>query len=160
MLLITTPFVLGIASGARDAHDPLIEWLSLLPPLSPILMPARILLGTAPVWQIALSLVLAVAALAGMTRVAGRMYANSSCAAAPGFRSPRRCGCVSRPNLPSTVSLHPLPVIPCPSSVPLVRPPTPCPEHHHPARRAARQTRSPSRAPPSGSPSASPFWSP
>ncbi|GAA5205759.1 ABC transporter permease [Streptomyces thinghirensis] len=77
MLLITTPFVLGIALLSKDAHDPLIEWLSLLPPLSPILMPARILLGTAPVWQIALSLVLAVAALAGMTRVAGRMYANS-----------------------------------------------------------------------------------
>ncbi|MEU0139671.1 ABC transporter permease [Streptomyces albidoflavus] len=77
MLLITTPFILGIALLSKDAHDPLIEWLSLVPPLSPILMPARTLLGTAPVWQIALSLVLAAAALAGMTRVAGRMYANS-----------------------------------------------------------------------------------
>ncbi|NUO61369.1 MAG: ABC transporter permease [Hamadaea sp.] len=77
MLLITTPFVLGIALLSKDAHDPVIEWLSLVPPLSPILMPARMLLGIAPVWQIALSLLLAVAALAGMTRVAGRMYANS-----------------------------------------------------------------------------------
>ncbi|MFC4471895.1 ABC transporter permease [Streptomyces xiangluensis] len=77
MLLITTPFVLGIALLSKNAHDPVIEWLSLVPPLSPILMPARMLLGIAPVWQIALSLVLAVAALAGMTRIAGRMYANS-----------------------------------------------------------------------------------
>ncbi|GFH39524.1 ABC transporter permease [Streptomyces pacificus] len=77
MLLITTPFVLGIALLSKNAHDPVIEWLSLVPPLSPILMPARILLGTAPAWQIALSLVLAVAALAGTTRIAGRMYANS-----------------------------------------------------------------------------------
>ncbi|MFJ7076806.1 ABC transporter permease [Streptomyces sp. NPDC098781] len=77
MLLITTPFVLGIALLSKDAHDPVIEWLSLVPPLSPILMPARMLLGIAPVWQIALSLLLAVAALAGMTRIAGRMYANS-----------------------------------------------------------------------------------
>ncbi|MFJ8590746.1 ABC transporter permease [Streptomyces sp. NPDC093598] len=77
MLLITMPFVLGIALLSKDAHDPLIEWLSLVPPLSPILMPARMLLGIAPAWQIALSLVLAAAALAGMTRVAGRMYANS-----------------------------------------------------------------------------------
>ncbi|MER7402534.1 ABC transporter permease [Streptomyces sp. NPDC000070] len=77
MLLITMPFVLGIVLLSKDAHDPLIEWLSLVPPLSPILMPARMLLGIAPVWQIALSLVLAVAALAGMTRVAGRMYAGS-----------------------------------------------------------------------------------
>ncbi|WP_079159960.1 ABC transporter permease [Streptomyces pactum] len=77
MLLITTPFVLGIALLSKNAHDPLIEWLSLVPPLSPILMPARTLLGVAPVWQIALSLVLTAAALAAMTRVAGRMYANS-----------------------------------------------------------------------------------
>ncbi|MGY0070488.1 ABC transporter permease [Streptomyces sp. QTS137] len=77
MLLITTPFVLGIALLSKNAHDPLIEWLSLVPPLSPILMPARMLLGIAPVWQIALSLALAAAALAAMTRVAGRMYANS-----------------------------------------------------------------------------------
>lgn len=77
MLLITAPFVLGIALLSKNAHDPVIEWLSLVPPLSPILMPARVLLGIAPVWQIVLSLVLAVAALAGMTRIAGRMYANS-----------------------------------------------------------------------------------
>lgn len=77
MLLITTPFILGIALLSKNAHDPVIEWLSLVPPLSPILMPARMLLGIAPVWQIALSLVLAAAALAGMTRIAGRMYANS-----------------------------------------------------------------------------------
>ncbi|MFI7013429.1 ABC transporter permease [Streptomyces sp. NPDC050164] len=95
MLLITMPFVLGIALLSKDAHDPLIEWLSLVPPLSPILMPARMLLGIAPAWQIGLSLVLAVAALAGMTRVAGRMYAAACCAAAPAYRSPKRCGCVS-----------------------------------------------------------------
>ncbi|MGA5522596.1 ABC transporter permease [Streptomyces pseudogriseolus] len=77
MLLITAPFVLGLALLTKNVHDPLIEWLSLVPPLSPILMPARTLLGVAPVWQIVLSLVLAVTALAGMTRVAGRMYANS-----------------------------------------------------------------------------------
>lgn len=77
MVLITTPFVLGIALLSKDDHDPVIEWLSLLPPLSPILMPARMLLGSAPVWQVTLSLGLAVAALAGLTRIAGRVYANS-----------------------------------------------------------------------------------
>ncbi|MEV8289547.1 ABC transporter permease [Streptomyces niveus] len=77
MVLITTPFVLGIALLSKNAHDPVIEWLSLVPPLSPILMPARMLLGIAPAWQVAVSLVLAVAALAGLTRIAGRIYANS-----------------------------------------------------------------------------------
>lgn len=77
MVLITTPFVLGISLLSKNAHDPVIEWLSLVPPLSPILMPARMLLGIAPAWQVAVALVLAVAALAGLTRIAGRMYANS-----------------------------------------------------------------------------------
>ncbi|MFD3523721.1 ABC transporter permease [Streptomyces sp. NPDC058653] len=77
MVLITTPFVLGITLLSKNAHDPVIEWVSLVPPLSPILMPARMLLGIAPAWQVAVSLVLAVAALVGLTRVAGRMYANS-----------------------------------------------------------------------------------
>ncbi|MET4927087.1 ABC transporter permease, partial [Streptomyces sp. PSRA5] len=77
MVLITTPFVLGISLLSKNAHDPVIEWLSLVPPLSPILMPARMLLGIAPAWQVAVSLVLAVAALVGLTRIAGRMYANS-----------------------------------------------------------------------------------
>ncbi|MFJ2818461.1 ABC transporter permease [Streptomyces sp. NPDC087294] len=77
MMLISTPFMLGVVLLSKDVRDPVIEWLSLVPLFSPILMPARMLLGLAPLWQIALSLVLAVAALAGMTRVAGRMYANS-----------------------------------------------------------------------------------
>ncbi|WP_329387448.1 ABC transporter permease [Streptomyces sp. NBC_01716] len=77
MVLITTPFVLGITLLSKNAHDPVIEWLSLVPPLSPILMPARMLLGIAPAWQVAVSLVLAVAALVALTRIAGRMYANS-----------------------------------------------------------------------------------
>lgn len=77
MVLITTPFVLGISLLSKNAHDPVIEWLSLVPPLSPILMPARMLLGIAPAWQVTVALVLAVAALAGLTRIAGRMYANS-----------------------------------------------------------------------------------
>ncbi len=41
MLLITAPFVLGLALLTKNVHDPLIEWLSLVPPLSPILMLKR-----------------------------------------------------------------------------------------------------------------------
>ncbi|MGX2996252.1 ABC transporter permease [Streptomyces sp. JNUCC 64] len=77
MVLITAPFVLGLALLSRDPHDPVIEWLSLVPLLSPVLMPARMVLGTAPLWQVALSLSLAAVTLVALVRLAGRAYANS-----------------------------------------------------------------------------------
>lgn len=77
MVLITAPFVLGLVLLTDDPHAPVIEWLSLLPPFSPVLMPARMVLGTADAWQVALSLLLAGAALALLTRLAGRVYAGS-----------------------------------------------------------------------------------
>ncbi|WP_327190783.1 ABC transporter permease [Streptomyces xinghaiensis] len=77
MVLITAPFVLGLVLLTDDPHAPVIEWLSLLPPFSPVLMPARMVLGTADAWQVALSLLLAGAALVLLTRLAGRVYAGS-----------------------------------------------------------------------------------
>lgn len=77
MMLITTPFMLGIFLLTKDAHSPATEWLSLVPIFSPILMPARMLLGIAPIWQVVVALLLAAAALALMIRVSGRMYSNS-----------------------------------------------------------------------------------
>jgi ABC-2 type transport system permease protein len=38
----------------------------------------RIAGGDVPAWQIGLALVLTVAAIAGLTRLAGRVYANSA----------------------------------------------------------------------------------
>lgn len=51
--------------------------LSMLPALSPVLMPARMASGQAEAWQVAVAIVLSVAATAGMTALAARIYANS-----------------------------------------------------------------------------------
>jgi ABC-2 type transport system permease protein len=51
--------------------------LSLLPPFAPVLMPLRLDSGDAPLWQALLSVVLALAGIAALTLVAGRIYANS-----------------------------------------------------------------------------------
>lgn len=68
--LCATLFVTGPASGATAA-------LSVLPPLAPVLMPARIAAGVVPGWQVVLALVLAAAALAGVAWRGGRAYALS-----------------------------------------------------------------------------------
>jgi ABC-2 type transport system permease protein len=51
--------------------------LSILPPFAPILMTVRMATGDATGWQVGLAIVLIVASIAGLTWVAGRIYANS-----------------------------------------------------------------------------------
>ena len=58
--------------------SPVATIASMLPPFAPILMPVRTTGGDVPVWQVALALALTVAAIVGITRLAGRIYANSA----------------------------------------------------------------------------------
>jgi len=51
--------------------------LSLLPPVAPIAFPARIALGAAAPWEIALGIVLTLAAVYGVIRLAARVYAGA-----------------------------------------------------------------------------------
>jgi len=51
--------------------------LSMIPLFTPTLMPSRIALGVAPLWQIALSVALMIAAIAVVTWLAGRIYRNA-----------------------------------------------------------------------------------
>lgn len=51
--------------------------LSIIPPFSPILMPGRMATGDAQAWQVVLAVVLTVAAIAGMSTLAARIYSNS-----------------------------------------------------------------------------------
>lgn len=60
-----------------DPTSPLVTVLSLLPPLAPILMPVRIALGATEPWQVALAILLTIASIVGLVRLAGRIYANS-----------------------------------------------------------------------------------
>lgn len=61
--------------------DPAAPWvtvLSLLPPLSPIFMAIRMANGDLPIWQLALAVSLTLASIAGLTALAGRIYANAA----------------------------------------------------------------------------------
>ncbi|SDN38944.1 ABC transporter permease [Allokutzneria albata] len=71
------PFVLTFITIPRDPESKLLEVLSFIPPFSPIVMPARAALGVAPAWQVIVSVVLAVAALAGLIWLAGRVFGNA-----------------------------------------------------------------------------------
>jgi ABC-2 type transport system permease protein len=76
-VVLMVAFVLGFAVLSRSPTGPTATVLSLLPPLSPILMPGRIALAAVPAWQVALAILLTLASVAVVTRVGGAVYRNS-----------------------------------------------------------------------------------
>jgi ABC-2 type transport system permease protein len=74
--LVISYLLMFVALG--DPTNPFIVVLSMVPPCSPILMTLRIAYGVAPLWQVVLAMLLAIAAIVGLTWVAGRTYANSA----------------------------------------------------------------------------------
>jgi ABC-2 type transport system permease protein len=76
-IVLVIGFVTGFNLVTQAPNGAATKILSLVPLLSPVLMPARISTGTATGWEIALSLVLTVAAIALLTSLGGRIYANS-----------------------------------------------------------------------------------
>jgi ABC-2 type transport system permease protein len=61
-----------------NPSGPLATVSSLLPPFAPILMPVRMATSDVPPWQVGLAVALIVASIAGLTWLAGRMYANAA----------------------------------------------------------------------------------
>ncbi|MGB3441682.1 MAG: ABC transporter permease [Actinophytocola sp.] len=76
-VVLLVAFVLGFAVLSRNSSGALTTVLSLVPPLSPLLMPGRLALSGVPWWQLALALALTVAVIALLARTCGRMYRNS-----------------------------------------------------------------------------------
>ena len=70
--LIVSVFMMGPVMRAPDA--PVAVWTSMVPFFSPVLMYLRIAVQPPPVWQIALSLFLLVATIAGMLILCARIY--------------------------------------------------------------------------------------
>ena len=58
--------------------SPIVAVASVLPPFAPILMAVRMSGGDVPAWQVGLALAFTVAAIIGLTWLAGRVYANSA----------------------------------------------------------------------------------
>lgn len=77
-LPITLPILAGFLLTYLTIARPDALWLrllSFLPPLAPILMPARLALGTVSWWEMLLAVLLTVVAVYGMVRLAARIYA-------------------------------------------------------------------------------------
>lgn len=75
--VLVVAFVLGFAVLSRDPTGTATTVLSLVPLLSPILMPGRLALAVAPFWQVALALALTVATIVLLARLGGMVYQNS-----------------------------------------------------------------------------------
>jgi ABC-2 type transport system permease protein len=74
---IVIPLVLSVfmlSSVVKTPDAPLVAWLSMFPFFAPVLMYARIVLQTPPAWQIALSLILLLATIAGLLVLCARIY--------------------------------------------------------------------------------------
>jgi ABC-2 type transport system permease protein len=75
--LIVIPLVLSVfmlMPVIRTPDSAAVVWMSLIPFFAPILMYARIVVQTPPLWQILLSLVLLIGTVAGMVVLCARIY--------------------------------------------------------------------------------------
>ena len=76
-MTIIVAFVAGINLMIGSPSGPTVTFLSLLPPFAPILMPGRMAMGVATPWQVVLAIMLALAAIAAITWLGGKVYANA-----------------------------------------------------------------------------------
>jgi ABC-2 type transport system permease protein len=70
--LILSVFMLSTVVQAPDS--PTVVWVSMVPFLAPVVMYARIVIQTPPLWQIALSVFLLIATIAGLLVLCSRIY--------------------------------------------------------------------------------------
>lgn len=70
-------WVVGVSVVPTNPEGALVTWLSMIPPCAPVLMPMRIAMGVAPLWQVLLSLALSVAFCVLLLRFAARIYRNA-----------------------------------------------------------------------------------
>ncbi|MFC0547104.1 ABC transporter permease [Kutzneria chonburiensis] len=76
-LLPTVGFVVGLNLLLPNPNNTVSTVLSFIPLWAPTLMPARIALGVAPPWQVALAVALMIVSILVVTWLAGRIYRNA-----------------------------------------------------------------------------------
>ena len=76
-LVIVLPAYFIAIFGADDPDSLLVRVTSILPPLSPFIMPIRAAATDVPAWQIALSVALLLVATYAVIRLAGRIYSGA-----------------------------------------------------------------------------------
>jgi len=75
-LVLVAAFVVGIQASA-DPDGTLARVTSLVPGLSPLVMPVRQAAGDVPVWEVGLAVVLMLVAIGLIVRLGGRIYAGA-----------------------------------------------------------------------------------
>ncbi|MBY8849873.1 ABC transporter permease [Saccharothrix longispora] len=76
-MTVVVVFLVGFNLMIADPTGTTVAVLSVLPPFAPILLPGRMAMGVAPPWQVLLAVVLALAAVAAITWLGGRVYSNA-----------------------------------------------------------------------------------
>jgi ABC-2 type transport system permease protein len=81
---VSAPFTVFLVGGyllmyatIASPDAPWVRVLSFVPPLMPALMPARLALGQVAIWEMPLAILIMLASIYGMARLAGRVYATS-----------------------------------------------------------------------------------
>jgi ABC-2 type transport system permease protein len=81
---VSAPFTVFLVGGyllmyatIASPDAPWVRIVSFVPPLMPALMPARLALGQVAIWEMPLAVVIMLASIYGMARLAGRIYASS-----------------------------------------------------------------------------------
>ncbi len=93
LTILIVSFVLSVFLLGDDPESTLVTGLSLVPPFSPILMPARIALDVAPLWQIGASAAMTIVAITALVAIAGRVYVGAVLRTGSRVSSPTRCRC-------------------------------------------------------------------
>jgi ABC-2 type transport system permease protein len=74
--LLVVSFIIAIQAASAPAGT-LATVTSFIPGLSPMVMPVRMAAGEAAVWEVALAVLLMLAAIAVVVRIGGRVYAGA-----------------------------------------------------------------------------------
>jgi ABC-2 type transport system permease protein len=81
---VSAPFTVFLVGGyllmyatIASPDAPWVRVVSFIPPLMPALMPARFALGQVAIWEMPLAVLIMLASIYGMARLAGRIYATS-----------------------------------------------------------------------------------
>ena len=81
---VSAPFTVFLVGGFLLTYaliaSPDASWVrivSYIPPLMPVMMPARIALGHLAIWEMPLAVLIMLASIYGMARLAGRIYSTS-----------------------------------------------------------------------------------
>jgi ABC-2 type transport system permease protein len=77
MFPVTLPMIIALVIAQMAVYNPgspAVFWCSMIPFTSPVVMMVRVAMGSAPAWQLVLSMALLVITFIGTTWLAGRIY--------------------------------------------------------------------------------------